>query len=107
MTSSAASLGRVINYVANGPLVTIYRGGVVLGIVVVVVLLVLVVRSWFAARRSFEDAVVCCGVIGIVLVALQLDFPIVIQAPATALFSFLVGLSLAPHPPDPPGATRA
>ncbi|MGA9103118.1 hypothetical protein [Aeromicrobium sp.] len=102
-----ASLGRVINYVANGPLVTIYRGGVVLGILVVVVLLVLVVRSWFAARRSFEDAVVCCGVIGIVLVALQLDFPIVIQAPATALFSFLVGLSLAPHPPDPPGASRA
>ena len=50
---------------------------------------------------------VCCGVIGIVLVALQLDFPIVIQAPATALFSFLVGLSLAPHPPDPPGASRA
>ena len=99
-----ASVGRVINYVANGPLVTIYRGGIVLGIVVVAVLIVLVVRSWFAARRSFEDAVVCSGVIGVILVALQLDFPIVIQAPATAVFSFLIGLSLAP---PPPGASRA
>jgi hypothetical protein len=99
-----ASVGRVINYVANGPLVTIYRGGLILGIVAVIVLVVLVLRSWIAARRSFEDAVVCCGVIGIVLVALQLDFPIVIQAPATAVFSFLVGLSLAPHPP---GASSA
>jgi hypothetical protein len=60
---------------------------------------VLVVRSWIAAKRSFEDAVVCSAVIGFVLVALQLDFPIVLQTPATVVFSFLVGLSLVPHPP--------
>jgi hypothetical protein len=43
-------------------------------------------------------------------VALQLDFPIVIQAPATVVFSFLVGLSLArapDRPPEIPESTRA
>jgi hypothetical protein len=95
----SAAVGRIVNYVANGPLVTIYRGGVLLGILVLVVLVLLVIRSWLAASRSFEDAVVCCGIIAIVLVALQLDFSIVLQAPATAVFSVLVGLSLAPARP--------
>jgi len=94
-----ASLSSTVNYVANGPLMTIYRGGVVLGILTVLALLVLVVRSWIVAKRSFEDAVVCSAVIGFVLVALQLDFPIVLQTPATMVFSFVVGLSLVPHPP--------
>lgn len=94
-----ASLSSTVNYVANGPLMTIYRGGVVLGILAMLVLVVLVVRSWIAAKRSFEDAVVCSAVIGFVLVALQLDFPVVLQTPATVVFSFLVGLSLVPHPP--------
>ena len=94
-----ASLSSTVNYVANGPLMTIYRGGIVLGILAMLVLVVLVVRSWIAAKRSFEDAVVCSAVIGFVLVALQLDFPIVLQTPATVVFSFLVGLSLVPHPP--------
>lgn len=89
-----AGVGQVVNYVANGPLITIYRGGLVMGILAVVVLLVLVVRSWVVAKRSFDDAVLCCGVIAFVLVALQLDFPIVLQPAATALFSLLVGLSL-------------
>lgn len=94
-----ASLSSTVNYVANGPLMTIYRGGMVLGILSVLVLVVLVVRSWIVAKRSFEDAVVCSAVIGFVLVALQLDFPIVLQTPATVVFSFVVGLSLVPHPP--------
>ena len=94
-----ASLSSTVNYVANGPLMTIYRGGMVLGILTVLVLVVLVVRSWIVAQRSFEDAVVCSAVIGFVLAALQLDFPIVLQTPATVVFSFVVGLSLVPHPP--------
>jgi hypothetical protein len=95
------SLGETVNYVANGPLVTIYRGGIVVGIIAIAVIIVLVVRSWFAANRSFEDAVVCAGVIGFVLVAMQLDFPIVLSAPATTMFSFLVAMSLT-HAPEPP-----
>jgi hypothetical protein len=100
------SLGQTVNYVANGPLVTIYRGGIVLGLIAIAVLIVLVVRSWFSAGRSFEDAVVCGGVIAFVLVALQLDFPIVLSAPATTAFSFLVAMSMnhAPEPPPPRSA---
>jgi hypothetical protein len=97
-----SAVNTTVNFVANGPLVTIYRGGVVLGLVAVVVLIVLVVRSWAAARDSFGDAVVCCGVIAFVLVALQLDIPMVLAYPAVTTFSFLVAASLT-HVPDPAG----
>ena len=48
----------------------------------------------------------CGGVIAFVLAALQLDFPIVLTAPATTVFSFLVAVSLthAPEPPPPRSA---
>ncbi len=94
-------IGQVVNYVANVPLVTVYRGGIVLGLVAVALLVLLVLRSWLHAARSFESAVLCGGVIGFVLVALQLDFPVALQAPATAVFSFLVALSLTASPPRP------
>lgn len=94
-----ASVASTVNYVANGPLMTVYRGGMVLGILTLIVLIALVVRSWILAKHSFEDAVVGSAVIGFVLVALQLDFPIVLQTPATIVFSFIVGLSLVPRPP--------
>lgn len=87
-------VGRMVNFVANAPLLTIYRGGLVLGGVAVLLLLVLVLRSLVAARGEFPDAVLACGVLAFCLVALQLDFPAVIQPPATAVFSLLVGLSL-------------
>lgn len=89
-----AGLNRAVNFVANAPLLTIYRGGLIVGALVVLVLIILVVRSWVAARRSFADAVVCCSVAAFVLVALQLDFPVVLQPPATVVMSMLVGLSL-------------
>lgn len=89
-----AMVGRAVNYVANAPLFTAYRGGMILAGLVTVVLLVVVVRSLLVARRSFEDAVLGCGVVAFCLVALQLDFPVVIQHPATAVFSVLLGLSL-------------
>jgi hypothetical protein len=91
-----------VNYVANGPLVTIYRGGAVLGLVAIVVLILLVVRSWAAARDSFGHAMVCCGVIAFVLVALQLDLPMVLAPPAVTTLSFLVAASLM-HVPGPAG----
>jgi hypothetical protein len=88
----------MVNFVANAPLLTVYRGGLVLGGVAVLLLLVLVVRSLVAARGEFPDAVLACGVLAFCLVALQLDFPAVIQPPATAVFSLLVGLSLWARP---------
>lgn len=89
-----SAVGVTVNFVANAPLLTVYRGGVVLGLLMVVVLAVLVVRAVVRARGSFETTVLACGVAGFCLVALQLDFPVVIQHPATAVFSLLVGLSL-------------
>lgn len=88
------AVGRTVNFVANAPLLTVYRGGVLLGLVVAVLLLALVVRAVLRARGDFESAVLACGVAGFCLVALQLDFPVVIQHPATAVFSLLIGLSL-------------
>ncbi|MDO7869006.1 O-antigen ligase family protein [Nocardioides jiangxiensis] len=88
------SIGQTVNFVANAPLLTVYRGGVILGAVAVLILLVLVVRAGLQARAGFEAAVLACGVAGFALVALQLDFPVVIQHPATAVFSVLVGLSI-------------
>lgn len=88
------AVGRTVNFVANAPLLTVYRGGAILGLVVAVVLLVLVLRAVHASRGGFETAVLACGVAGFCLVALQLDFPVVIQHPATAVFSVLIGLSL-------------
>ena len=87
-------VGRMVNFVANAPLLTVYRGGVILGAVAILLLLVLTVRSAVAARGEFPQAVLACGVLAFCLVALQLDFPAVIQPPATVVFSLLVGLSL-------------
>jgi len=88
------SVAQALNHVANGPLMIVYRSGVVLGIVFTLLLVLLAVRAWHGARRSFADAAVAGLVIGFVLVAWQLDFPLVLESPATALFSFIAALSL-------------
>jgi len=100
-----AGLTQAVNFVANGPLLTIYRGGLVVGIVVVVVALVVAFRAWVYADRSFAAAVVCSLLIAMLVVAFQLDFPIVNQAPATAAVSLLVAMTLfvptdRTEPPD-------
>lgn len=87
-------LGVTVNYIANAPLLTIYRGGILVGLVGVGLLLAVLVRSLAATRRSFHHAVLASGLVAFCLVALQVDFPVVTQAPATAVFSFLLGLSL-------------
>lgn len=94
------AVGRTVNFVANAPLLTVYRGGVILGVVVALVLVALVLRAVVRARGGFEGAVLACGVAGFCLVALQLDFPVVIQHPATAVFSLLIGLSLGRRATD-------
>ncbi len=89
-----ADLNRAANLVANTPLATTYRGGVLLGLLVVVVMVALVVRSWSVSRRSFADAVLASTVIGFVVVALQLDYPVVTQPSATVTISLLVALTM-------------
>jgi hypothetical protein len=100
-----AGLTQASNFVANGPLLTIYRGGLVVGIVIVLAALVIAFRAWVFADRSFAAAVVCCLLIALLFVAFQLDFPIVNQAPATAAVSLLIAMTLfvpddRAEPPD-------
>lgn len=93
------------NFVANGPMLTIYRGGIVLGALVTLIALILLIRAWIVAGRSFQSALVAGGLIGIGLIAFQLDFPIVNQAPATTVASLLIALTLvAGRTPDGPDA---
>ncbi len=83
-----------VNVVANTPLLTLYRGGAIVAVIAVVLLVALVVRTFVVPRAQFEELALACGVAAFCLVALQLDYPVVTQAPATAVFSLLVGLSL-------------
>ena len=96
-----ADLNRAANLVANTPLATIYRGGVLLGLLVVAVMIALVVRSWLMVRHSYADAVLGCSIIAFVLVSLQLDYPVVTQPSVTVTISMLVGLSMRhDRPPE-------
>lgn len=91
-----------VNVVANAPLLTLYRGGLVLAGVTGLGLVALVLRLLVVDRGRFEEVVLACGVAAFCLVALQLDYPVVTQAPATAVFSLLIGLSLARRSGDGP-----
>jgi hypothetical protein len=100
-----AGLTQAVNFVANGPLLTVYRGGLVVGIVIVVVAVIVAFRAWAYADRSFAAAVVCALLIAMTVVAFQLDFPIVNQAPATAAVSLLIAMTLfVPEEPTEPDA---
>lgn len=79
------------NNIANSPLLTVYRAGVVVAAVFVLMLVIGVVASWRLARLpDFPSAVFGAGFIGLALVALQLDFTVVSLLPATMAFALLV-----------------
>lgn len=101
-----AGLSQATNLVANGPLLTVYRGGLVVGAAIVVAAIVVAIRAWIYADRSFAAAVACGLLIAMLLVAFQLDFPIVNQAPATAAMSFLIAMTLFLPRPEPADARR-
>lgn len=84
-----------VNYVANTPLLTIYRGGLVAGIAFTAILLVGAVIGYRLMRsKRWEYGFYGGSFIGFCIVALQLDFPVVtIPATTTAfsvMFAFLV-----------------
>lgn len=100
-----ATIASTTNYVANAPFVAMYRGGLVVGLVFVVLLLVGLRMAWRMVRSdSFETAVVGAGFIGLTLVALQLDFPVVTLLPAIAVFMLL--LAFMSHPTALPRGRR-
>ncbi len=82
---------------ANAPLLALYRGGIVVGLVFAALLLLAGARALRLLRSgSLAGAAIGAGFIGILLVALQLDIPVVIQAPAIAMLS--VYLAFLDHP---------
>lgn len=84
-----------VNFVANMPLLHVYRAGLVFGLLVAVILVALTIRSLLVARRgTLAAAVLAPGLVGFIVVALQLDFPVVTQTPATAVFSVLVAFAM-------------
>ncbi|UDF12634.1 hypothetical protein LH407_10780 [Antiquaquibacter oligotrophicus] len=103
-------VGMAVNHVANAPLLSVYRGGLVVGILFCFVLIVGIVLSFRALRsKNPELGYIAAGYIGFVGVALQLDFPVITIPPVAALFAFF--LAVLPReedfhdPPAQPGAT--
>lgn len=85
------SVARVSNYPANATLLTLYRGGVLMAIVFTALLVLLLVRGWRLLRQpTFEEAALGAGAISLVLVAFQLDFPVVTILPAVVLLGLLL-----------------
>lgn len=87
---------QAVNYVANAPLLSVYRGGLLTGIAFTVMLLVGVVLSFRALRSRSGPAagnwpIMGAAFIGLAFVTLQLDFPVVTIAAVTAVFSVLIG----------------
>ncbi|AYJ48080.1 O-antigen ligase domain-containing protein [Rhodococcus sp. P1Y] len=79
------------NYVANSPLVSIYRGGILVGIAFVLVLAAgFVVAHRNARKPAWESGITGAALVGFSLVALQLDFPVVTHAPVTMAFVVLL-----------------
>ena len=79
-----------VNYVANTPLLTIYRGGLVAGIAFVAILVVIAIVGYRLLRsRRWEDGFYGGGMIGFAVVALQLDFPVVTISATTMAFSVM------------------
>jgi len=87
-----ANIAQTVNYVANSPLLTIYRGGILTGIAFIGVLVcACIVSGRSVVTRSWTAAIIGASFIGFTLVTLQLDFPVVTIQPLSALFSvFLV-----------------
>jgi len=83
--------GQLTNYVANAPLLTVYRAGVFVGALFVVLLIAGMFRSaGLLHRGTFPQAVVAAGFVAVALVALQLDFPVALLPPATMSFAVLL-----------------
>lgn len=93
-----ANAAAATNYVANAPLLSVYRGGLVVGFVFTVLMLVAAAAAWRLLRQSkFEGAVVGAGYFGVMIVALQLDFPVVTLSPATLVFALLLAFLARPE----------
>ncbi len=76
-----------VNHVANAPLLTVYRGGVITGLFFVAVLVIGCLMAYRALRSESTSSAFLGGVfISFCVIALQLDFPTV-TIPSVAMMS--------------------
>ncbi len=100
-------IGLKVNYVANAPLLAIYRGGLIVGFLFIGVLVVAGLLSYAAVTStSGEAAAIGSGFLGLVLVTLQLDFPVVTIAPITAVFSLFLAFVIRSQDLPPVAGTH-
>lgn len=80
-----------VNYVANAPLLSVYRGGIFTGLAFVAIIVVGAFLGYRCLRsRHWEHGFFGGGFIGFSIVALQLDFPVVTIPATTMAFSVLI-----------------
>lgn len=93
-----------LNHVANTPLLVIYRSGLIAGAAFIGLLIVGIVISAQGLRSSnLGFGMMGAGFIGLVLVAFQLDFPVVTMPPLGMAFSvLLMNLGAAERLIEPP-----
>lgn len=101
-----------VNYVANAPLLTVYRGGIITGLIFLAALLIAVIIAYRTLRRGDTPQAALAGIfIGFTVVALQLDFPVVTIPSVTMMFSillvFLAKNDARQQPSAPPLAVAA
>lgn len=92
------------NYVANAPLLAVYRGGVLVGIVFTALLVVGSVAAYRRLRTPlWTNGIIGASFLAFVLVAMQLDFPVVTSPPVTMAFGVLLAAVVsAPAVADEP-----
>ncbi len=119
------------NVVANTILLTVYRGGLLVGVVFVALLVVGCVLAYRCLRTpDWTSGVLGATFLALVLVALQLDYPVATSPPVTMAFGVLLAAVVAsadsshdgmvpgrsptesscpegPVPPTPPTPTRS
>ncbi|OZF07619.1 hypothetical protein CH300_06640 [Rhodococcus sp. 15-1154-1] len=80
-----------VNYVANAPLLSVYRGGIFTGLAFLAIIVVGAYLGYRCLRsRNWELGFIGGGFIGFSVVALQLDFPVVTIPATTMAFSVLI-----------------
>ncbi|RFA08316.1 hypothetical protein B7R54_03060 [Subtercola boreus] len=102
-----SSYGYLVNHVANTPLLVVYRGGIFAGLAFLALLIVglaVAVRGLRSTEIGF--GMMGAAFFGLVLIAFQLDFPVVTVPPLTMAFSILLmnlGVAGRESPGVPPG----
>lgn len=104
----SGQLAQSLNYVSNAPLLTVYRGGIITGLVFVAVLVVGTVMAYRALRSPSLTHAVYGGVfIGIAVVSANLQQSVVDMPQMTLTFSillaFMVYVDQTRHAPQADG----